>query len=60
MLLMTALIVVFIGAALLVAMYSSFLPFVNNYGNMMQYTAAYYGALSAIERGALAVHYAGP
>lgn len=50
----------FMGIALLLAVYSSFLPFVANYGNTMQYTAAYYGALSALERGVLAASYAGP
>ena len=50
MVLMTVLIVMFMGIALLLAVYASFLPFVQNYGNMMQYTNAYYGAISAIER----------
>lgn len=50
----------FMGIALLLAVYSSFLPFVANYGNTMQYTAAYYWALSALERGVLAASYAGP
>ena len=60
MLLMTVLIVMIISAALMLALFSGFLPFVRNYGNMMQYTTAYYGALSAIERGVLATRYAGP
>lgn len=50
MILMTVLIVMFMGIALLLAVYSSFLPFVQNYGNTIQYTTAYYGAISAIER----------
>lgn len=50
MILMTVLIVMFMGIALLLALYSSFLPFVQNYGNTIQYTIAYYGAISAIER----------
>lgn len=57
---MTVLIVMIISAALMLALFSGFLPFVRNYGNMMQYTTAYYGALSAIERGVLATRYAGP
>lgn len=48
------------GIALLLAVYASFLPFVQNYGNMMQYTNAYYGAISAIERGVLAANLQGP
>lgn len=60
MLLMTVLIVMIISAALMLALFSGFLPFVRNYGNVMQYTTAYYGALSAVERGVLATRYAGP
>ena len=48
------------GIALLLAVYASFLPFVQNYGNMIQYTNAYYGAISAIERGVLAANLQGP
>lgn len=60
MLLLIVFSVMFMGIALLLAMYSSFLPFMYSYGNTMQYTAAYYGALSAIERGILAATSAGP
>ena len=60
MVLMTVLIVMFMGIALLLAVYASFLPFVQNYGNMIQYTNAYYGAISAIERGVLAANLQGP
>lgn len=60
MVLMTVLIVMFMGIALLLAVYASFLPFVQNYGNMMQYINAYYGAISAIERGVLAANLQGP
>ena len=60
MLLMLVLIVMIISIALLLALFSGFFPFVNTYGNVMQYTTAYYGAVSALERGALAVRYAGP
>lgn len=60
MLLMLVLIVMIISVALLLAVFSGFLPFVHTYGNVVQYTTAYYGALSAVERGALAVRYAGP
>ena len=48
------------GIALLLAVYASFLPFVQNYGNMIQYTNAYYGAISAIERGVLTANLQGP
>lgn len=57
---MLVLIVMIISVALLLALFSGFFPFLNTYGNIMQYTTAYYGAMSAIERGALAVRYAGP
>lgn len=46
----------FMWIALLLAVYSSFLPFVQNYGNIVQYSTAYYGAVSAIERGVLAAN----
>ena len=57
---MTVLIVMFMGIALLLAVYASFLPFVQNYGNTIQYTTAYYGAISAIERWVLAANLRGP
>lgn len=60
MLLMLVLIVMIISIALLLALFSGFFPFVNTYGNVMQYTTAYYGAMSALERGALAIRYTGP
>lgn len=60
MLLMVVLIVIIVSMALLLALFSAFFPFVRTYGNVMQYTTAYYGALSAIERGVLAIRYAGP
>lgn len=60
MLLMLVLIVMIISVALLLALFSGFLPFVNTYGNVVQYSTAYYGAISAIERWALAIRYAGP
>ena len=60
MLLMLILIVMIISVALLLALFSGFFPFVNTYGNVMQYTTAYYGAMSALERGALAIRYTGP
>jgi len=40
-------------------MFSSFFPFSNQYWNIAQYTSAYYTAMSAVERWALAVKYAG-
>lgn len=54
------LIIMFVSASLLMALVSGFLPFVKNYGSTVQYTTAYYGALSAVERGVLAANYAGP
>ena len=53
MLLMLVLIVMIISIALLLALFSGFFPFVQTYGNVVQYSTAYYGAISAIERGAL-------
>ena len=57
---MMVLIIMFVSASLLMALVSGFLPFVKNYGSTVQYTTAYYGALSAVERGVLAANYAGP
>jgi len=53
-------VIMIVSSALMLALFSSFLPFVRNYGNVAQYTTAYYGALSAVERGVLATNYAGP
>ena len=60
MLLMIVMVIMIVSSALMLALFSSFLPFVLNYGNVAQYTTAYYGALSAVERGVLATNYAGP
>ena len=60
MLLMIVMVIMIVSSALMLALFSSFLPFVRNYGNVAQYTTAYYGALSAVERGVLATNYAGP
>lgn len=49
-----------ISIALLLALFSWFFPFMNSYGNVVQYSTAYYGAMSAIERWVLAVRYTGP
>ena len=51
MLLMIVMVIMIVASALMLALFSSFLPFVRNYGNVAQYTTAYYGALSAVERG---------
>ena len=47
---MLVLIVMIISLALLLALFSGFIPFVRTYGNVMQYSTAYYGAISALER----------
>ena len=60
MLLMIVMVIMIVSSALMLALFSSFLLFVRNYGNVAQYTTAYYGALSAVERGVLATNYAGP
>ena len=60
MLLMIVMVIMIVSSALMLALFSSFLPFVRNYGDVSQYTTAYYGALSAVERGVLATNYAGP
>ena len=49
MLLMIVMVIMIVSSALMLALFSSFLPFVRNYGNVAQYTTAYYGALSAVE-----------
>jgi len=46
--------------ALLFAMFSSFMPFMEKFGDAVEYNTAYYGALSAVERGALVLRYRGP
>ena len=60
MLLSMVIVVLIIAIAMLFAILSSFLPFSNAYWNIIQYTSAYYSAISAIERWCLAVRYAGP
>ena len=60
MLLSMVLVVLVIAIAMLFAILSSFLPFSNAYWNIVQYTSAYYSAISAIERWSLAIRYAGP
>lgn len=57
---MLVLIVMIISLALLLALFSGFFPFVRTYGNVMQYSTAYYGAISALERWVLAVRHTGP
>ena len=54
------LIILIISIAIMLAMFSWFLPFVNTYWNIMQYTTAYYWAMSALERWALAIRYTWP
>lgn len=41
-------------------MFSSFMPFMEKFGDAVEYNTAYYGALSAVERGALVLRYRGP
>lgn len=60
MLLMAVMIVMIVSVALLLALFSGFLPFMRMNTSVMEYTTAYYGAISALERGILAVRYAGP
>jgi len=59
MLLWLVFVVIVISVAMLLAIFSSFFPFSNQYWNIAQYTSAYYTAMSAVERWALAVKYAG-
>lgn len=42
--------VVLLVIALLFAMFSSFMPFMEKFGDAVEYNTAYYGALSAVER----------
>ena len=53
-------IVIIISVAMLFAILSSFIPFSNAYWNIVQYSSAYYAAMSAVERWALAVRFSGP
>jgi len=57
---MIVLIILILSIAIMLAMFSWFLPFVNTYWNIMQYTTAYYWAMSALERWALAIRYTWP
>lgn len=59
MLLWLVFVVLVLSVAMMLAMFSSFFPFSNQYWNIAQYTSAYYTAMSAVERWALAVKYAG-
>lgn len=54
------LVVLIISVAMMFAILSSFIPFSNAYWNIVQYSSAYYEAISAIERWSLAIRYAGP
>ena len=49
-----------IGMGMLVGLYSSFLPFFENVGDIVEYNSAYYGAVSSVERGLLVSKYQQP
>ena len=60
MLIAMILVVIVVSVAMLFAILSSFIPFSNAYWNIVQYSSAYYAAMSAIERWSLAVRKSGP
>ena len=60
MLLAVVLVVIIVAVAMLFAILSSFVPFSTQYWNIVQYSSAYYAAVSAIERWSLAVRKSGP
>ncbi|MBS8122235.1 hypothetical protein [Candidatus Vampirococcus lugosii] len=57
MLILLALIIVSIGGAIVFTVYSLFNPFIENMGDIKNYNIAYYGAISSLERGNLALRY---
>lgn len=60
MLLIFAFILLGIGVGILVSIYSIFLPFIKNLGEIGDYNTAYYAAISSIERGELVLKYRQP
>ncbi|MDR2190245.1 MAG: hypothetical protein LBP53_03495 [Candidatus Peribacteria bacterium] len=51
------LILLIIGAAIVGALYSSFLAFYTNFGDTIAYNKAYYAAISGLERAELVLRY---
>ncbi|MFZ2150875.1 MAG: hypothetical protein WAZ12_03865 [Candidatus Absconditicoccaceae bacterium] len=60
MLLAFVLVIIVTGLAILSSIYSIFAPFVASFGDIVDYNVAYYGAISAVERGELVLKYKGP
>jgi len=60
MLLAFTFILLAIGVGILVSVYSIFFPLIKNLGEISNYNTAYYGAISSIERGQLALKYRDP
>jgi hypothetical protein len=57
MLLIFIFIVIIVGVALVMSIYSLFLPFINSLGEIKMYNIAYYGAVSSLERAMLTLKY---
>jgi len=60
MLLAFTFILLAIWIGILVSVYSIFFPFIKNLGEIGNYNTAYYGAISSVERGELALKYREP
>ncbi|NOZ44175.1 MAG: hypothetical protein GXP45_03420 [bacterium] len=60
MLLAFTIILLMIGVGIMTSMYSIFLPFFQNLGDLTDYNVAYYGANMAIERSLLITKYQKP
>lgn len=50
MLIVFVIVLLVIGLAIIGSLYSLFLPFFQQLGNIKQYNVAYYGAVSSVER----------
>lgn len=60
MLLAFVLVIIVTWLAILSSVYSMFAPFVESFGDIVNYNVAYYGAISAVERGELVLKYKWP
>ncbi len=60
MLLLFVIILMVVGLAIIGTLYSLFVPFFQQLGDIKQYNMAYYGAVSSVERGMLSLRYHGP
>lgn len=60
MLLAFVIVIIMTGLAILSSVYSMFAPFVDSFWDIVNYNVAYYWAISAVERGELALKYKWP